>query len=190
MIPASLPCKCERRSRNCSGFQRSGASMRPGLTHGLKWHRGMTGYMLRPTPNPGRSGRDGIAEHALQRYKGLKSNGRDGKGGTGCSPKARRRIAPTRPGGSRFPSRKRGHASDEMGAAYAAGYARDKPKNARARRADSAVGLEHRARQLQRPDLHFTAPRTERPGRGTDRGYSFVSMSHHTARGKARPVMG
>ncbi len=35
-----------------------------------------------------------------------------------------------------------------------------------------------------------TAPRTERPGRGADRGYSFVSMSHHTARGKARPVMG
>lgn len=38
--------------------------------------------------------------------------------------------------------------------------------------------------------LRFTAPRTERPGRGADRGYSFVLMSHHTARGKARPVMG
>jgi hypothetical protein len=38
--------------------------------------------------------------------------------------------------------------------------------------------------------LRFTAPRTERPGRGAERGYSFVSMSHHTARGKARPVMG
>jgi hypothetical protein len=38
--------------------------------------------------------------------------------------------------------------------------------------------------------LHFTTPRAERPGRGADRGYSFVSMSHHTARGKARPVMG
>ena len=35
-----------------------------------------------------------------------------------------------------------------------------------------------------------TAPRAERPGRGADRGYSFVSMIHHTARGKARPVMG
>ena len=35
-----------------------------------------------------------------------------------------------------------------------------------------------------------TAPRAERPGRGADRGYSFVSMSHHTARGKVRPVMG
>ena len=131
-----------------------------------------------------------VARSAVGAKAGLKSNGRDGKGGTGCSPKARRRIAPTRPGRSRFPSRKRGHASDEMGAAYAAGYARDKPKTARARRADSAVGLEHRARPLPRPDLHFTAPRTERPGRGTDRGYSFVSMSHHTARGKARPVMG
>lgn len=31
----------------------------------------MTGYMLRPTPNPDRFGRDGIAEHAPQRYKGL-----------------------------------------------------------------------------------------------------------------------
>jgi len=30
----------------------------------------MTGYMLRPTPNPDRSGRDGTAGHALQRYKG------------------------------------------------------------------------------------------------------------------------
>lgn len=38
--------------------------------------------------------------------------------------------------------------------------------------------------------LRFTAPRGERPGRGAERGYSFVSMSHHTARGKARPVMG
>ena len=27
-----------------------------------------------------------------------------------------------------------------------------------------------------------TAPRTELPGRGADRGYSFVSMIHHTAR--------
>ena len=71
MISASLPCKCERRSCNCSGSQRSGASMRPGLTHGLHGHRGMTGYMLRPTPNPDRSGRDGTAEHAFQRYKGL-----------------------------------------------------------------------------------------------------------------------
>lgn len=35
-----------------------------------------------------------------------------------------------------------------------------------------------------------TAPRAERPGRGADRGHSFVSMSHHTARGKVRPVMG
>ena len=62
--------------------------MRPGLTHGLKWHRGMTGYMLRPTPNPDRSGRDGTAEHALQRYKGLKPNGRDGEVGTGRSPQS------------------------------------------------------------------------------------------------------
>ena len=31
----------------------------------------MTGYMLRPTPNPDRFGRDGIAEHAPQRYKYL-----------------------------------------------------------------------------------------------------------------------
>ena len=38
--------------------------------------------------------------------------------------------------------------------------------------------------------LRFTVPRTERPGRGAERGYSFVSMSHHTARGKARPVTG
>ena len=38
--------------------------------------------------------------------------------------------------------------------------------------------------------LKFTAPRAERPGRGADDGYSFVSMIHHTARGKARPVMG
>ena len=35
-----------------------------------------------------------------------------------------------------------------------------------------------------------TAPRTERPGRGADRGYSFVSMIHHTARAKAQPVTG
>lgn len=38
--------------------------------------------------------------------------------------------------------------------------------------------------------FEFTAPRAERPGRGADRGYSFVSMIHHTARAKARPVMG
>src|SRR3546814_3670863 len=50
--------------------------------------------------------------------------------GTGRSPKARRRCAPTRPGRSRFPNRKRGHASDEMGAAYAAGYALGKLKTA------------------------------------------------------------
>lgn len=56
----------------------------------------MTGYMLRPTPNPDRSGRDGTAEHALQRYKGLKPNGHDAIGGMGRSPKARRRNAPTR----------------------------------------------------------------------------------------------
>lgn len=35
-----------------------------------------------------------------------------------------------------------------------------------------------------------TAPRAERPGRGADRGYSFVSISHHTARGRARTVPG
>ena len=52
------------------------------------------------------------------------------------------------------------------------------------------LGLQHRARPPPRPDWAFTAPRTERPGRGADRGYSFVLMSHHTARGKARPVMG
>ena len=33
-----------------------------------------------------------------RRREGLKPNGCDGKGGTGRSPKARRRIAPTRPG--------------------------------------------------------------------------------------------
>ena len=33
-----------------------------------------------------------------RRREGLKPNGRDGKDGTGRSPKARRRIAPTRPG--------------------------------------------------------------------------------------------
>ncbi len=48
----------------------------------------MTGYMLRPTPNPDRSGRDGTAEHALQRYKGLKPNGRDGEVGAGRSPQS------------------------------------------------------------------------------------------------------
>ncbi|PYB39181.1 hypothetical protein C0052_05940 [Pseudomonas aeruginosa] len=37
------------------------------------------------------------------------------------------------------------------------------------RRSDSAVGLEHRARPLPRPDFAFTAPRTERHGRGADR---------------------
>ena len=65
-----------------------------------------------------------------RRREGLKPNGRDSEVGTGRSPKARRRSAPTRPGSSRFPNRKRGHASDEMGAAYAAGYARGKPKTA------------------------------------------------------------
>ncbi|MGV8488805.1 hypothetical protein ACV34S_34565, partial [Pseudomonas aeruginosa] len=34
------------------------------------------------------------------------------------------------------------------------------------------------------------APKSERHGRGADRGYSFVSTIHHTARGKAWPVMG
>jgi hypothetical protein len=53
-----------------------------------------------------------------------------------------------------------------------------------------AVGLQHRARPLPRPDFCVHRPRSERLGRGADRGYSFVSMSHHTARGKARPVMG
>ena len=38
----------------------------------------MTGYMLRPTPNPDRSGRDGIAEHAPQRYKLIVHLGRHG----------------------------------------------------------------------------------------------------------------
>ena len=36
-----------------------------------------------------------------------------------------------------------------------------------------------------------TGAATAAPGFcGADRGYSFVSMSHHTAGGKARPVMG
>ena len=65
-----------------------------------------------------------------RRREGLKPNGRDSEVGTGRSPKARRRSAPTRPGSSRFPNRKRGHASDEMGAAYAAGYALGKLKTA------------------------------------------------------------
>ena len=46
----------------------------------------------------------------------------------------------------------------------------------------------HSHRRARIPD--FTAPRAERPGRGADDGYSFVSMTHHTARTKARPVMG
>lgn len=49
--------------------------MRPRLTHGLMWHRGMTGYMLRATLNPDRSRRDDISEHAPQRYKGWKPAG-------------------------------------------------------------------------------------------------------------------
>ncbi|MBZ0106760.1 MAG: hypothetical protein K8H84_14185 [Sulfuricella denitrificans] len=52
-----------------------------------------------------------------RRREGLKPNGRDGKGGTGRSPKARRRIAPTRPGRSSFPSKKREYASDGIGTA-------------------------------------------------------------------------
>ena len=52
------------------------------------------------------------------------------------------------------------------------------------------LGLEYRARPLPRPDFASTAPRAERPGLGADRGYSFVSIIHHTARAKARPVMG
>lgn len=62
------------------------------------------------------------------------------------------------------------------------------PEPVRRRRRSDSVGLEHRARPQPRPDLLFTAPRSEQPGRGA--GHSFVSMSHHTARGKARPVMG
>jgi hypothetical protein len=48
------------------------------------------------------------------------------------------------------------------------------------------TGRGHRRARI----FEFTAPRAERPGRGADDGYSFVSMIHHTARGKARPVMG
>ncbi len=48
------------------------------------------------------------------------------------------------------------------------------------------TGRGHRRARIMR----FTAPRTERPGRGAERGYSFVSMIHHMARGKAQPVMG
>ena len=47
-------------------------------------------------------------------------------------------------------------------------------------------GHSHRGARI----LKFTAPRAERPGRGADDGYSFVSMIHHTARCKTRPVMG
>ncbi|BBP05131.1 hypothetical protein SFPGR_25530 [Sulfuriferula plumbiphila] len=55
--------------------------------------------------------------------EGLKPNGRDGKGGTGRSPKARRRIAPARPGRSRFPSKEREHAPDGIGIVGAAASA-------------------------------------------------------------------
>ncbi len=48
------------------------------------------------------------------------------------------------------------------------------------------TGRGHRRARIMR----FTAPRAERPGRGADDDHSFVSMIHHTARGKARPVMG
>ena len=47
-----------------------------------------------------------------RRREGLKPNGRDGKGGTGRSPKARRRIAPTRPGRSIFSERNPRQAHD------------------------------------------------------------------------------
>ena len=76
-----------------------------------------------------------------RRREGLKPNGRDSEVGTGRSPKARRRCAPTRSGRSRFPNRKRGHASDEIGAAYAAGYARGKSKTAGDSRALRALRL-------------------------------------------------
>ena len=48
------------------------------------------------------------------------------------------------------------------------------------------TGRGHRRARI----LKFTSSRAERPGRGADRGYSFVSMIHHTARTNARPVMG
>jgi hypothetical protein len=88
-----------------------------------------------------------------RRREGLKPNGRDGKVGTGRSPKARRRM------------RRHAQAFQMLALNTGRGHCR--------------------ARIFE-----VTAPRAERPGRGADRGYSFVSMSHHTARGKARPVMG
>jgi hypothetical protein len=56
------------------------------------------------------------------------------------------------------------------------------PEPPRRRRRSGSVGLRHRSRPLPRPDFESTEPRAELPGRGADRGYSFVSMSHHTAR--------